>query len=618
MEYDDKYFELTSSEKNTLNNKIEIFFKCLDIFQNYITVNQSILRAFTSKEILSDDIDVLIKRVMNNRLISFYDIISYNDNIVEDFKDNLPNAALRVLFKCNKFKRENHSDIAATLSFLVKRVLSEECYEEFFYKLCSSGLLEIDNLKYSDTLETFVCKMLSSCSIKNPDMFMKEVDLNIPRFKSYPLIILNENIEKDTRIKILKNKYKQKDLASYINEIEKNVKSLDIVDDFIEATVLQNNRVKEKNAGIINIMKYLFIGNGSTYFRSNKYTNIYKFASKYKKYFLDPEFCKMFFEKCLNFQTMSYYRSRNFREFLSAVIMKGCNDDDEQLTILTNFSRFTDTFESMSDIIMIQLQQDNIDAVKKFIKKTLEIILTQCNTKGERGYVIYVYKMDAFRKIQDDDRFLNFLDEEFYNKIKLYDKVTNSPLSENILSRYYDIKSIDQLDLFLRRDVLNVDDIVSGGISIYNVFDVSENKVTAGFDMTDVVGSFKNYLENVFNYLSNENAKFSNESLRIFLNRYIRPFKDDDNLSMIADNIMQFDNTNFDYLKYDVRYSWNKKSRVKTSEIMIKNIENILKLAKLKYRQLIGVYDEFTEEEYNYIVNGLESAIDSVNLLLAL
>lgn len=552
---------------------------------------------------------------MRTRLMSFYDIISH-DNIVEDFKDNLPNAILRVMFKCSKLKKENYSDMASTLNFLVKQLLPDEYYEEFFYKLCSSGLLEIDRLKYSETLETFVCKILSSCSIKNPDMFMKEVDLNIPNFKSYPLIILNENIEKDTRVKILKNKYKQKDLASYIKEIEKSVKSLEVVDDFIEATVLQNNRVKEKEAGIVKIMKYLFIGDGSTYFRSNKYTNIYKFAFKYKKYFLDPEFCKIFFEKCLDFQTMSYYRSRNFREFLSTIIMKGCNNE-EQLTILTNFSRFMDTSDSMSDIIMIQLQQNNIDIVKKFIKKTLDTILTQDINKSKLNRLSNFYEMDAIRSIRDDDRFLHFLDEEFFNKIKLYDKNTNCSLSGNILSRYCDIKSKDQLDLFLRRDMLDIEDITSGGISIHNVFSFDTNTVTAGFDMKDVVSSFKNYLDNAFNYLSNEDAEFSNESLRIFLNRYIRPFRDDDNLSMIADNIMQFDNTSFEYLKYDIRYTWRSNSRVKTSGIMVNNIENILKLAKLKYRQLIGVYDEFTEEEYNYIINSLESAIDSVNLLLA-
>lgn len=552
---------------------------------------------------------------MRTRLMSFYDIISY-DNVVEDFKDNLPNAVLRVIFKCSKLKKENYSDMASTLNFLVKQLLPDEYYEEFFYKLCSSGLLEIDRLKYSETLETFVCKILSSCSIKNPDMFMKEVDLNIPNFKSYPLIILNENIEKDTRVKILKNKYKQKDLASYIKEIEKSVKSLEVVDDFIEATVLQNNRVKEKEAGIVKIMKYLFIGDGSTYFRSNKYTNIYKFAFKYKKYFLDPEFCKIFFEKCLDFQTMSYYRSRNFREFLSTIIMKGCNNE-EQLTILTNFSRFMDTSDSMSDIIMIQLQQNNIDIVKKFIKKTLDTILTQDINKSKLNRLSNFYEMDAIRSIRDDDRFLHFLDEEFFNKIKLYDKNTNCSLSGNILSRYCDIKSKDQLDLFLRRDMLDIEDITSGGISIHNVFNFDTNTVTAGFDMKDVVSSFKNYLDNAFNYLSSEDAEFSNDSLRIFLNRYIRPFRDDDNLSMIADNIMQFDNTSFEYLKYDIRYTWRSNSRVKTSGIMVNNIENILKLAKLKYRQLIGVYDEFTEDEYNYIVNSLESAIDSVNLLLA-
>lgn len=558
---------------------------------------------------------MLIQRVMRTRLMSFYDIISY-DNIVEDFKDNLPNAILRVMFKCSKLKKENYSDMASTLNFLVKQLLPDEYYEEFFYKLCSSGLLEIDRLKYSETLETFVCKILSSCSIKNPDMFMKEVDLNIPNFKSYPLIILNENIEKDTRVRILKNKYKQKDLASYIKEIEKNVKSLEVVDDFIEATVLQNNRVKEKEAGIVKIMKYLFIGDGSTYFRSNKYTNIYKFAFKYKKYFLDPEFCKIFFEKCLDFQTMSYYRSRNFREFLSTIIMKGCNNE-EQLTILTNFSRFMDTSDSMSDIIMIQLQQNNIDIVKKFIKKTLDTILTQDINKSKLNRLSNFYEMDAIRSIRDDDRFLHFLDEEFFNKIKLYDKNTNCSLSGNILSRYCDIKSKDQLDLFLRRDMLDIEDITSGGISIHNVFSFDTNTVTARFDMKDVVSSFKNYLDNAFNYLSSEDAEFSNDSLRIFLNRYIRPFRDDDNLSMIADNIMQFDNTSFEYLKYDIRYTWCSNSRVKTSGIMVNNIENILKLAKLKYRQLIGVYDEFTEDEYNYIVNSLESAIDSVNLLLA-
>lgn len=106
-------------------------------------------------------------------------------------------------------------------------------------------------------------------------------------FQGYPVIILNSNIDRTVKLEILKKYYKQKDLPKYASILGKTTDANNIID-FIESTIIQNNRVKEKQRGFNDIIVRIFIGNQRNIVDKINYDEIKNFKElidKYKDYF---------------------------------------------------------------------------------------------------------------------------------------------------------------------------------------------------------------------------------------------------------------------------------------------------------------------------------------------
>lgn len=601
--------ELTLDEKISLNDKVEAFNKCFDIFKNSLSVNQTILSAFTRNEIMSDDINPFMKYLMTQRRISICEMIITSrvlDTLFGNEYDPV-NTTLSLLKKVKKLdgkmKAYSESESEIMLKHCIRRIPDDK-QEQFFYELCDSGLLEFNNLNLCETFENLIRKFIGQSKINEPEKFLKYVDLYKPGFRGFPLIIMNESIDKESRIKILKSKYKQKDLSSYIKEIEKRATNLSVVDDFIEATVIQNNRVKEKNAGIIAVMKYIFIGDGNSINR-NKNEGIVEFANKYKQYFMDPSFVSMFYNNCLNFQVNTYYRNRNFINFLKDVLLEGCTPE-EGIVILSNFAKHTDTYESISDLVLKFYLDDKDDDAEFCLKTSIESINNSRNAlKNTEKFL----SMDCITRILHDKhkRTLAVIETELFNNVCIINN-DREVLSKTSSNKVVDISYTADINNFLRRKILLSNDIAGGGL-LYN------DKIR--FSTGEVVDIFGDYLRNVKNLLIDPNI--SDEALRDFANRYIMIFLDDNHLSLIADNIMNFKNTSDEYIKYTSRYYWGSSSAKKreTAEVLIENIELIKNIAEVILPRLIGKFDEFSQENVDQVIDSLDSAINSTNLLLA-
>ena len=61
--------------------------------------------------------------------------------------------------------------------------------------------------------------------------------------------------------------------------------------DFIEATILQNNRVRKEEEGFMDLIKRIFIGMRGEYFyvenKMEQLSNVKEFIDKYRGYFYD-------------------------------------------------------------------------------------------------------------------------------------------------------------------------------------------------------------------------------------------------------------------------------------------------------------------------------------------
>lgn len=73
-----------------------------------------------------------------------------------------------------------------------------------------------------------------------------EIEAAFPNFGNWPVICTNQNIASEDRISVIKKKFIQKDQIKYLSFIRDNVSDMSMLDEFIQATVIQNNRVKEK------------------------------------------------------------------------------------------------------------------------------------------------------------------------------------------------------------------------------------------------------------------------------------------------------------------------------------------------------------------------------------
>jgi len=68
--------------------------------------------------------------------------------------------------------------------------------------------------------------------------FIDMIKKQVPDYKGFPLIIMNQNIEQEEKIKALKLVYIQKDFPQYKRFFRKNLTNLMDLDSFIEAVVI--------------------------------------------------------------------------------------------------------------------------------------------------------------------------------------------------------------------------------------------------------------------------------------------------------------------------------------------------------------------------------------------
>jgi hypothetical protein len=138
-------------------------------------------------------------------------------------------------------------------------------------------------------------------------------------YSNWPIVIINGKLGQSQKIEMIKATFRQKDVNKYTEYIRTNMTDLDDLDSFIEATIIQNNRVTEKDRNVVDIIKRIFVGvRGKNYsVDMNKFSNKDKFFDKYRKYFMNPGLINSMAE-----DESSYYSRRNSSAFLSALFAK--------------------------------------------------------------------------------------------------------------------------------------------------------------------------------------------------------------------------------------------------------------------------------------------------------
>ena len=195
-------------------------------------------------------------------------------------------------------------------------------------------------MKYSDSVCTSVIDYVMKYSPNVLD-YVDTFKTKFPQYQGYPLILLNTNIDREKRIKVIKKTFIQKYITKYIKSM-RDIDDYNMLDDFIEAVVFQNNRVKEKGNACRDVLERFLIGmHGERYeFDANmlKKKNFNTFYEKYKTY-LTPAY--------LNNIYNNRWTSKNesIKNYFSAICSLE-KDVGKRLDMIREGSKMSDTLFS--------------------------------------------------------------------------------------------------------------------------------------------------------------------------------------------------------------------------------------------------------------------------------
>ena len=159
------------------------------------------------------------------------------------------------------------------------------------------------------------------------------------RYNSFGAVITNNKLSREDRVAAIKKVYTQKDSVNVINVIRSSFTNFDVIDDFITATILDNNRIKNKSFSIQSFMAKMFIEpkSGNSFGRNKELPSIPGFTEFAKKYagYIDDELMNIYDTE--NPYGRNYTRNLKALQFVSEMISAGLTFD-EQMAFCEKYS----------------------------------------------------------------------------------------------------------------------------------------------------------------------------------------------------------------------------------------------------------------------------------------
>lgn len=222
----------------------------------------------------------------------------------------------------SRFSRNTESDCQR--DEIVEHVISSKLFEKY-YVLCKAYA--------TSYIDEYIM------TSKNLENFVSVIKEKFPTYKNYPVILFNENIQRDDRIKFIKKTYVQKSLPAYMGIFQYKLKDFSLLDDFITAVVLENNRVSEKEAAIKNILERFFIGISNDETKCWNYNillaipGVIQFIKKYGKY-LPIKYCSQKYTCQWNTR-----ESANIVTYIKLYLDAMCSTDVERLDAVMDLKK---------------------------------------------------------------------------------------------------------------------------------------------------------------------------------------------------------------------------------------------------------------------------------------
>lgn len=255
-------------------------------------------------------------------------------------------------------------------------------------------------------------------------------------YTNLPLIILNENISEEDRIRILKKKFIQKDMHQYISIMRDKLKSFKALDSFIEATVVQNARVKEKDAAIENVLLRFFVGTQNEgrikYERLLKISGLDEFYEKYNKKYLTAH--ELSYKYTSNRRTDL---NENIKAYIKTIMLPHMNND------------FSEIFRHILNKMTYSDPEKNREVISDMEDYFLQLFRNQLDYASNASDLLEYENQDELKlyllilknKVSNFTRIFNYYDNGFsYRKFDAIQFVNAYPeiFADKLLTAYPD------------------------------------------------------------------------------------------------------------------------------------------------------------------------------------
>ena len=274
--------------------------------------------------------------IINNMTYSLREI--FRDRILQEPGDEYIEDLNILIEDGEKYSAPTQDEVIQYVLDIIKsrKVSDNDENETVIEKLFNSSIIK-DRMLMSTT-KFFDYIMINS---KHALIYIDKIKNSRYRgiYNSFGAVITNGKLSREDRVSAIKKVYTQKDSANVINVIRSSFTSFDVIDDFITATILDNNRIKNKSSSIQSVMAKMFIEpkSGRSFGRNKELQSIPGFTEFAKKYagYIGDELMNIYDTE--NPYGRNYTRNLRALQFVSEMISAGLTFD-EQMAFCEKYS----------------------------------------------------------------------------------------------------------------------------------------------------------------------------------------------------------------------------------------------------------------------------------------
>lgn len=497
---------------------------------------------------------------------------------------------------------------------LFKKISGDKIEGDAFIKaLFEKGFFK--RYKYNASeIRSVIDEVISKGKFENALEFIDLVKEQLPDYVNFPLIIMNDNIPSDEKVKALKAVYKQKDFPKYKDYFRENLTNLQHLDDFIEATIIQNNRVKEKDANLIKFFKDIFVHGDyrtSRNILNRTLTNKKAFSEKYSEKFSDPKFTKKFYiETVDSMSTLTWERKQQYESLMAFIF--SCKTIEEQIDIMAKIPQLKCLGNKFNEKFADAWSDGDYESCRKLLKVFVAWsetekgeLLKQVSSCGSDSY-------DVISKFMKEDCL-----DDYLSKFKLFTfEDEDAPFAINLPNRF-SLKGV--LRVLFRKEVFNKVKLLED--EDITVLGFNYEKILKQFDMN---GSYAYYrrsignlgpkiqesMEDVLEVINDSILGEETELKKQILERFFARFENDENSAILVENFMSI-NAN-DKTK-EIR-SWN--TNTKMIDVMMGIFSSFKNIGKSLYSNLcMRTGDSSYNERMNEFLANMDDAENTLKLV---